>query len=146
MVVNHLPSLFLSFLVGRCEALFSLLQSLRVGFPFKVHIVRGCIGFEVLIDVLAHMFDEGVGFSLESCMRGRLLWLEMLSHNVYGHLLFQLRMRSWSNGGRMRAMSMVGAIWKKDFEVECFELPPLHGGGCRGTVFIVQSINLLGIS
>ena len=63
-----------------------------------MHIVRGCVGFELLIDVLAHMFDQGVGFSLASCGRGRLLWLEMLSHNVYGHLLFQLCMRSWSNG------------------------------------------------
>ena len=94
MVVNHLPSLLLAFLVGRCEALFSLLQSLRVGVPFKVHIVQGCVGFEVLIDVLAHIFDQGVGFSLASCVRGKLLQLEMLSHNVYGHLLFQFRMRS----------------------------------------------------
>ena len=31
-----------------------------------MHIVRGCVGFEVLIDVLAHMFDRGVGFSLAS--------------------------------------------------------------------------------
>jgi len=94
LVVNHLPSLLLAFLVGRCEALFSLLQSLRVGVPFKVHIVQGCVGFEVLIDVLAHIFDQGVGFSLASCVRGKLLQLEMLSHNVYGHLLFQFRMRS----------------------------------------------------
>ena len=43
-------------------------------------------------------------------------------------------------------MSMVGAIWKKDFEVECFNLPPLHGGGRRGPVFIVQSIKLWEIS
>ena len=34
-------------------------------------------------------------------------------------------------------MSMVGAIWKKDVEVERFDLPPLHGGGHRGTIFIV---------
>lgn len=98
MVGNHLPSLLLAFLLGRCGALFSLLQSLRVGVPFKVHIVRGCVGSEVLIDVLAHIFDQGVGFSLASCVRGRVLRLEMLSHSVYGHLLFQLRMRPWSNG------------------------------------------------
>jgi len=43
-------------------------------------------------------------------------------------------------------MLMVGAIWKKDFEVECFDLPPLHGGGRRGAVFIVQSVKLWEIS
>ena len=43
-------------------------------------------------------------------------------------------------------MSMVGAIWKKDFKVECFDLPPLHGGGRRGTVFIIQSVKLWEIS
>jgi len=43
-------------------------------------------------------------------------------------------------------MLMVGAIWKNDFEVECFELPPLHGGGRRGTIFIVQWVKLLEIS
>ena len=43
-------------------------------------------------------------------------------------------------------MSMVGAIWKKDFEVEHFDHPPLHGGACRGTMFIVQSVKLLEIS
>jgi len=69
-----------------------------VGIPFKVHIVLGCVGFEVLIDVLAHMFDQGVSFSLASCVHGRLFWLEILSHKVYGHLLFQLCMRSYSNG------------------------------------------------
>ena len=31
-------------------------------------------------------------------------------------------------------MSMVGAIWKKDFEVERFDLPTLRGGGRRGKV------------
>ena len=75
-----------------------LVVNSRVGIPFKVHIVCGCAGFEVLIDVLAHMFDRGVGFFLASCVRGRILRLEMLSHNVYGHVLFQLCMRSWSNG------------------------------------------------
>jgi len=44
------------------------------------------------------MFDRVVGFFLASRMRGGLLWLEMLSHNIYGHLLFQLCMHSWSNG------------------------------------------------
>jgi len=39
--------------------------------------------------------------------------------------------------GRRLAMLMVGAIWKKDFEVECFDLPPLHRVGCMGKVFIV---------
>ena len=63
-----------------------------------MHIVHGHIGFEVLIDVLAHMFDQGVEFSPTSCVRGRVLRLEMLSHNVCGHLLFQLCMCSWSNG------------------------------------------------
>ena len=43
-------------------------------------------------------------------------------------------------------MSMVGAIRKKDFEVERFDLPPLRGGGRRGTVFVVQSVKLLEIS
>ena len=69
-----------------------------VGIPFKVHILHGCIGFEVLLDVLAHMFDRVVVFFLASHVCGRLLWLEMLSHNVYGHFLFQLCMCSWSNG------------------------------------------------
>ena len=32
-------------------------------------------------------------------------------------------------------MSMVRAIWKKDFEVERFDLPPLRGGGRRGKLF-----------
>ena len=63
-----------------------------------MHIVHGCVGFEVLIDVLAHMFDRVVGFFLASHMCGRLLRLEMFSHNVYGHLLFQLCMCSSSNG------------------------------------------------
>ena len=63
-----------------------------------MHIVYGCVGFEVLIYVLAHMFDRVVNFFRASCVRGRLLQLEMLSHNVYGHLLFQLCMCSWSNG------------------------------------------------
>jgi hypothetical protein len=48
--------------------------------------------------------------------------------------------------GRRLAMSMVGAIWKKDFEVERFDLPPLRGGGRRGKVFIVQSVKLWEIS
>ena len=43
-------------------------------------------------------------------------------------------------------MSMLVAIWKKDFEVERFDLPPLRGGGRRGTVFIVHSVKLLEIS
>ena len=43
-------------------------------------------------------------------------------------------------------MSMVGAIWKKDFKVEWFDLSPLRGGGHRGVVFIVQSVKLLEIS
>ena len=43
-------------------------------------------------------------------------------------------------------MSMAGAIWKNDFEVERFDLPPLCGGGCRGTVSIVQSVKLWEIS
>jgi len=48
--------------------------------------------------------------------------------------------------GRRLAMSMLGAIWKKDFEVERFDLPPLRGGGRRGAVFIVQSVKLWEIS
>ena len=51
--------------------------------------------------------------------------------------------------GRRLAMSMVGAIWKKDkkdFKVECFDLYPLCGGGHRGKVFILQSIKLWEIS
>ena len=43
-------------------------------------------------------------------------------------------------------MSMVGATCKKDFEVEHFDLPPLHGGGHRGKVFIVKSVKLCEIS
>jgi len=43
-------------------------------------------------------------------------------------------------------MSMVGDIWKKDFKVERFDLPPLHGGGRRGTMFIIQWVKLLEIS
>ena len=39
-------------------------------------------------------------------------------------------------------MSMVGAIWKKDFEVEPFDIPPLRGGGRRGAVFIIQLAKL----
>ena len=41
---------------------------------------------------------------------------------------------------------MVGAIWKKDFEVERFDLPPLCGGGRRGKLFIAQSVKLWEIS
>ena len=63
-----------------------------------MHIIHGCIGFEGLIDVLFHMFDRVVGFFLASHVRGRILWLEMLSHNVYGYLLFQLCVHLWSNG------------------------------------------------
>jgi len=48
--------------------------------------------------------------------------------------------------GRRLAMSTLGAIWKKDFEVERFDLPPLRGGGRRGAVFIVQSVKLWEIS
>jgi hypothetical protein len=33
-------------------------------------------------------------------------------------------------------------IWKKDFEVERFDLPPLRGGGRRGKLFIVGSVKL----
>jgi hypothetical protein len=36
-------------------------------------------------------------------------------------------------------------IWKKDFEVERFDLPPLRGGGRRGKLFIVGSVKLLEI-
>ena len=43
-------------------------------------------------------------------------------------------------------MSMVGAIWKKDFEVEHFNLPPLCGGGRSGKLFIVKSVKLWEIS
>ena len=43
-------------------------------------------------------------------------------------------------------MSMVGALWKKDFEVECFNLPHLRGGGRRGVVFIIQSVKVWEIS
>jgi len=106
-----------------------------------VHIIHGCVGFEVLIDVLAHMFDRGVSFSLASCVRGRLLQLEILSHNVYGICCFNC-VRALGPTGRRLATWMVGAIWKKDFEVERFDLPPLRGGGCRGKLFIVQSIKL----
>ena len=73
-----------------------------------MHIVRGCVGFEVLIDVLAHMFDRGVGFSLASCVRGRLLRLEMLSHSVYGHLLFQLCMACGPMGRRLATIVIDG--------------------------------------
>jgi hypothetical protein len=48
--------------------------------------------------------------------------------------------------GRRLATSMVGDIWKKDFEVERFDLPPLRGGGLRGKLFIVRSVKLLEIS
>jgi len=41
---------------------------------------------------------------------------------------------------------MVGPIWKKDFEVECFDLPPLRGGGHGGILFIVWSVKLWEIS
>ena len=97
-----------------------LVVNSRVGIPFKVHIVCGCAGFEVLIDVLVHMFDHGVRFFLASCARGPM--------------------------GRRLATSMVGAIWKKDFEVERFDLPPLRGGGRRGKLFIVRSVKLWEIS
>ena len=109
-----------------------------------MHIVRGCVGFEVLIDVLAHMFDRGAGFSLASCVRGRLLRLEMLSHSVYGHLLFQLCMGLLSNGEEACYYShrWWGLFGKKDFEVERFDLPPLRGGGRRGKLFIVGSVKL----
>ena len=43
-------------------------------------------------------------------------------------------------------MSMVGAVWKKDFEVERSDLPPLRGGGRRGKLFIVRSVKLWEIS
>jgi len=48
--------------------------------------------------------------------------------------------------GRRLIISMLGAIWKKDFEVERFDLPPLRGGVRRGAVFIVQSVKLWEIS
>lgn len=41
---------------------------------------------------------KGSAFPLHLAGVGSLLWLEMLSHDVYGYLLFQLCMRSWSNG------------------------------------------------
>jgi len=41
---------------------------------------------------------------------------------------------------------MVGAIWKKDLEVERSDLPPLRGGGRRGKLFIVKSGKLWEIS
>jgi hypothetical protein len=41
---------------------------------------------------------EGSAFPLHLCVRGRLLRLDMLSHSVYGHLLFQLCMGLLSNG------------------------------------------------
>ena len=41
---------------------------------------------------------KGSAFPLHlACMAG-FFWLEILSHKVYGHLLFQLCMRSYSNG------------------------------------------------
>jgi len=49
-------------------------------------------------------------------------------------------------GRRLATTLMVGAIWKKDFEVERFDLPPLRGGGRRGKLFIVKSVKLCEIS
>jgi len=49
-------------------------------------------------------------------------------------------------GRRLATTSMVGAIWKKKFEVECFDLPPLCGGGHRGKLFIVKLVKLWEIS
>ena len=41
---------------------------------------------------------------------------------------------------------MVGPIWKKDFEVEHFDLPPFRGGGHGGKLFIVRLVKLWEIS
>ena len=48
--------------------------------------------------MVAHMFDQMVNFFFASHMFCILLWLEMLSHNIYVYLLFQFFMQSWSNG------------------------------------------------
>ena len=78
------------------------------------------------------------------CCPGGLLGGLRAGRGGLGHVLFQLCMRSWSMGRRL-ATSMVGAIWKKDFEVERFDLPPLRGGHRRGKLFIVRSLKLLEI-
>jgi len=49
-------------------------------------------------------------------------------------------------GRRLATTSIVGAISKKDLEVERFDLPPLRGGGHRGKLFIVKSGKLWEIS
>ena len=66
---------------------------------------------------------------------------------VGGNLLFQFCMRSWSNGEEAcYYIDGGGAIWKKDLEVERFDLPPLRGGGRRRKLFIVKSVKLWEIS
>ncbi len=74
----------------------------------------------------------------------------------WGHVLFQLCMRSWSNGeeacyvdggGYLEEGFRGGTLRPPSFvEVERFDLPPLRGGGRRGKLFIVRSVKLLEIS
>ena len=64
-----------------------------------MHIVRGCVGFEVLIDVLAHMFDQGVGFSLASCVHGGLFAVgNVKSQRLWAAVVSIVYVRFSSNG------------------------------------------------
>ena len=55
-----------------------------------MHVVCPCVGFEVLIDVVAHMFDRVVGFFLASRVHNRIMRLGMLRHKVMGIFLVLL--------------------------------------------------------
>ena len=63
----------------------------------------------------------------------------------WGHVLFQLCMRSWSNGEEACFVDGGGYL-DEGFQGGTFDLPPLRGGGRRGKLFIVWLVKLWEIS
>lgn len=107
-----------------------LIVKSRVWILFNVHVYCCGVGFEALIDVVAHMFNLVINFFLTYCMCNRLLRIEMLRHRVIDIFCFDCEWNCGPMGMRL-IMSMVGAIWKKHFKVEFFYPTFLCGGGCR---------------
>ena len=103
----------------------------KVWNSFRVHVVCPCVGFEVLIDVVAHMFDRVVGFFLASCVHNRIVRLGMLRHKVMGISRFADRVCDCGPMGMMRlATLMAGAIsgrrtsrWNASTSGLCVEVP-----------------------
>ena len=87
-----------------------LVVKLRFGIPFRVHVVCPCVGFEVLIDVVAHLFARVVGFFLASCVHRRIMRLGMLRHKVMGISCFVDRSCDCGPTGMRLATLMAGAI------------------------------------